>query len=329
MELQLQISDIHDYYPLFLKSMQGTMRDQKWEQQAVIPSHIGSGEITRMRIRSGMEIVITDVRLVEDLKLTIKESCRLLEFNYSLNGDTYCAWNGRERHISRQQGNVVFLEDSQIYVERKALIRNQFLEIRMSPEHLFGYTDSIEDRGSLEAFLKRHTDSIDAYEVTPAIEKCVHDMYFCTYQGPLKKLYLESKAMEIIALVNQDHSFVQPPSKAKVIWRKQDREVIEQARELILTHLENPLTIRQLSRQVGMNEFKLKQGFRELYDMTIFEQVRKARLERALWLMETEQVNIGQAAVAVGYSNASNFTAAFRKQYGCNPSEYVKRHFGY
>ncbi|MBB6669780.1 helix-turn-helix domain-containing protein [Cohnella nanjingensis] len=37
------------------------------------------------------------------------------------------------------------------------------------------------------------------------------------------------------------------------------------------------------------------------------------------------QLNIGEIAASDGYSNASNFTTAFRKQYGCNPSEYVKR----
>ncbi|MGG1659940.1 helix-turn-helix domain-containing protein [Brevibacillus sp. NRS-1366] len=110
------------------------------------------------------------------------------------------------------------------------------------------------------------------------------------------------------------------------MWRKQDRETIKQVREIILGHLENPFSIRQLSRQVGMNECKLKQGFREMYGMTIFELVRKARMEKAVWLMETEQLNIGQTAASVGYSNASNFTAAFRKHYGCNPSEYVKQH---
>lgn len=326
MELHMQISDIHDYFPLFLESMQGTMQDRTWEQHAVIPPHMGTGTITRLRIRPGMEIVITDVQLAEDLKLNIMENCRLLELNYSLHGETYCAWNGRERHINSQEGNVLFLEDSQIYVERKAHVRNQFLEIRMSPEHLFGYTDNGDDRVAVEGFLHRHRGSIEAYDTTPAIQKCVHDMYYCSYLGPLKKLYLEGKAMEIIALVNQENSHQQQVSGVKGMWRKQDRESIGQVKEIILGHLENPLSIRQLSRQVGMNEFKVKQGFREMYGMTIFELVRKARMEKAVWLMETEQLNIGQTAAAVGYSNASNFTTAFRKHYGCNPSEYVKHH---
>lgn len=59
--------------------------------------------------------------------------------------------------------------------------------------------------------------------------------------------------------------------------------------------------------------------------MTIFELVRIKRMEKALWYMEVEGLNIGKTAVSVGYSNVSNFTTTFRKHYGCNPSEYLKR----
>ncbi|MFB6367463.1 helix-turn-helix transcriptional regulator [Paenibacillus elgii] len=69
---------------------------------------------------------------------------------------------------------------------------------------------------------------------------------------------------------------------------------------------------------------KLRQA-RELFGMTIFELVRHIRMEKALWYMEVARLNVGEAAVSVGYSNVSNFTTTFRKHYGCNPSEYVKR----
>ncbi|WP_431809109.1 helix-turn-helix transcriptional regulator [Brevibacillus agri] len=326
MEFHMQLSDMHDYFPQFLASMQATLRDRAWEQQAIAPAHIGTGGITRLRIRPGMEIVITDLQLEEDMKYTIRENFQLLELNYSLSGQTYCAWNGQEKQIVGKEGSVVFLEDEEVYLERKAGMRNQHVEIRMSPEHFLSYSENGEDRPVFEAFLQRHLGSVEPYDVTPAIQKCVHDMFFCTYQGPLKRLYMESKAMEIIALVSQ--GFSKPTAThGRTHLRKQDMEIIAGVRETILRNLENPYSIRQLSRLAGINECKLKQGFREMYGMSIFEQVRQARLEKALALMETEQLTIGQAAASVGYSNASNFTAAFRKQYGCNPSEYTRRHF--
>ncbi|MGV2806306.1 helix-turn-helix domain-containing protein, partial [Clostridium perfringens] len=99
---------------------------------------------------------------------------------------------------------------------------------------------------------------------------------------------------------------------------------LEQARQLVIHHFEQPLSIQQLARRVGLNEFKLKKGFRERFGITIFELVRKQRMEKAIWYMETEGYNVGETAVSVGYSNASNFATTFRKYYGCNPGEYLK-----
>ncbi|WP_083955669.1 helix-turn-helix transcriptional regulator [Brevibacillus parabrevis] len=325
MEFHIQLSDMQEYFPQFLASMQATLLDRSWEQQAIAPAHIGSGGITRLRIRPGMEIVMTDLLLEEDMKYTIQENFQLLELNYSLSGQTYCAWNGKEKQIASKEGSVVFLADEKVYLERKAGIRNQHVEIRMSPEHFLSYSEQSEDGSIFEAFLNRHQGGVEPYDTSPAIQKCIHDMFFCTYQGPLKRLYMESKAMEIIALVSQNLGTAKARSSVKL--RKQDVEMLARVQATIVQNLENPYSIRQLSRMAGMNESKLKQGFREMYGMSIFEQVRQARVEKALVLMETEQLTIGQAAAAVGYSNASNFTAAFRKQYGMNPSEYVRRQF--
>ena len=106
---------------------------------------------------------------------------------------------------------------------------------------------------------------------------------------------------------------------------RSDISKLQQAHELVQKHYEQPYSIRELSKQVGMNEFKLKKGFRELFGMTIFELVRQKRMEKALWYMEVANLNVGETAVSVGYSNASNFTENFRKHYGCNPSDYLKR----
>lgn len=53
--------------------------------------------------------------------------------------------------------------------------------------------------------------------------------------------------------------------------------------------------------------------------------VTRTRIRPGMEIMEVEHLNVGKTAVSVGYSNVSNFTTNFRKHYGCNPSEYLKR----
>jgi len=320
LEAELRIQHVDDYFDQFQLLLQGTAENRSPEQTFNVPEHIGSGSITRMRIRSGMEIVITDVMLKEDMRLRIRGDYRLFELNYCASGETCCSWNGKNRITGERAGNICILDDVEVYMEKKAGVRNRQLEIRLAPDRLLRYAEGEQERAMMESLVQRRQDRIEPYAVTPSIANCVRELMSCSYKGSMKRLYMESKALEMISLYCEANQAV-APSKSGL--RKHDKIRLEEAKRTVLSNLEQPFTIRELARMTGLNEFKLKQGFRELFGMSIFELVRFGRMEKAIALLEEGRLNIGQTAAAVGYSNASNFTAAFRKQYGCNPSEYV------
>ncbi|MCG7405962.1 AraC family transcriptional regulator [Paenibacillus sp. ACRRX] len=321
--LDVIVTNIHDYFDQFTEVVNGQVQHTAWDQRLSIPSPVGNGSITRTRIRPGMEIVYADVTFQEDMKLRIQEACGIFELSYCVSGEIYCAWDGKESYTSKETSGVLCLEDVQVYEEKKAGIHHQLLEIRLEPSELFHYAGDVLEKHQIETWLQRHKGSIDRVPDSSAIQRCVSDLIHCTYTGTMKRLYMESKAMEYIALFGEiDGLEVTNP---QLNLQRNDMDRLHDAKQLIVSHYEHPLSIRQLARLVGLNEFKLKKGFRERYGMTIFELVRRERMEKALWHMEVEQMNVGEAAVSVGYSNASNFTTMFRKHYGCNPSEYVRR----
>lgn len=317
----LTITQIHDFFDRLAELVDGDVHHREWEQQLVLPEHIGTGTVSRLRIRSGMEVVISDLILERDMKLHIRETCSLFELNYCVNGDIYCEWNGKMRHAGGRTGNVCFLEDVEVYMERKAGVPLQALEIRMAPDELFRYAGDSADRHHMRALLDRHKGSIDRISNSPAIQRCALDLIHCTYRGAMKRLYVESKAMELIALYAQEEAGESRP----YVLHPDDVDKLHAVRKLILNHVEAPLSIKELAYRAQINEFKLKKGFRALFGITVFELVRQKRMERAIRLMEEGRMNVGETAVSLGYSNISNFTTAFRKQYGCNPSEYLKR----
>ncbi|PUA36742.1 AraC family transcriptional regulator [Paenibacillus elgii] len=317
------VADIHDYFDRIAELVHGTVRTRSWEQQLSPPPHIGKGKITRMRIRPGMEIVVSDMTYERNMKLHIMEACRLFELSYCVSGEIYCEWDGKENWTGSRTGNVLFLENIRVYEEMKAGLRQQLLEVRFAPEELLRYADDAIEKHGMEAWMKRHKGSIDPYSDSPAIRKCVSDLIHCTYKGSMKRLYMEGKAMELLALFAEAGG--RGPIDGKLVLRRDDIEKLKEVRQWVISRAEHPLSIRELARLAGINEFKLKKGFRELFGTTIFELVRQERMERALRFMEVERMNVGEAAVAVGYSNVSNFTTAFRKHYGCNPGEYVRQ----
>jgi transcriptional regulator GlxA family with amidase domain len=97
---------------------------------------------------------------------------------------------------------------------------------------------------------------------------------------------------------------------------------VRRAADILRQRLENPPTIVELSRLVGLNESDLKRCFRCLYGNSIASYSRQRRLEAARDLLEHSSLGIAQIALEVGFANPSRFASAFRLLFGRNPSEY-------
>jgi len=96
---------------------------------------------------------------------------------------------------------------------------------------------------------------------------------------------------------------------------------IRQAAEILRQNLDQPPTVADLGRRVGMNSSDLKRGFKALYNCSPARYSREFRLETARELLTNSSLSIAGIALDVGFLNPSQFSRAFRQQYGVNPSE--------
>jgi AraC-like DNA-binding protein len=136
---------------------------------------------------------------------------------------------------------------------------------------------------------------------------------------------LQSKAIEIVALFIEKELFKKDKSIKKLNLKEEDIGKIKLAKTLIVKDIINPPSIEELSDLVGLNTFKLKVGFKQLYKTTIFGCLRNARMERAKEYLKEGRLTVIEIANNVGYSNPSHFAVAFRKKYGINPSKLQNR----
>lgn len=93
---------------------------------------------------------------------------------------------------------------------------------------------------------------------------------------------------------------------------------LNDARTLLLQDLSAPPTIAELARTVGMNQCKLKSGFKQLFSTSIYACFQQQRMNRARELLRVH--NVTETAVILGYTNLSHFSAAYCRQFGCPPS---------
>ena len=103
-----------------------------------------------------------------------------------------------------------------------------------------------------------------------------------------------------------------------------EKEKIFQAREIILQNINQPPTIPELAKQIGINQCYLKKGFKEMFKSTVYEYVMEQRMLKAKMLLSLNTQTVSQIAEEVGYSNTSNFSNAFKKYTGLYPSELSK-----
>jgi len=111
----------------------------------------------------------------------------------------------------------------------------------------------------------------------------------------------------------------------KFLANEADQEKILKARQILLDQIGEPITIKSLSRKVGMNECYLKKGFRELFGTTIFEFYQSQRMEHAKYLLYEKGLTVTEVSVLLGYSSISHFSTAFKKHTGIKPCELLLR----
>ncbi|MBT1697929.1 AraC family transcriptional regulator [Fulvivirgaceae bacterium PWU4] len=177
----------------------------------------------------------------------------------------------------------------------------------------------------LSEFLKKVESNLPAV-ISPVnlwstleLRSIIQSILYCNFKGIQKKMYLETKMHELILLAFQNMPDL--ALKPGISLRQSDLEKLHQAREYIIQHLDNPGTLLELAHKVGINDFKLKQGFKQIYGTTVFGLVHEERMQKALTLLRETNMSILDISMLTGYKNASNFTAAFRKRFGYPPSD--------
>jgi AraC-like DNA-binding protein len=101
-----------------------------------------------------------------------------------------------------------------------------------------------------------------------------------------------------------------------------DVPAIELAKSLIDKDPAAHLHIPMLADKAGINEFKLKLGFRELFRTSPYQYRLHLCLERAKELLQDTDDTIDQIASKVGFETYNGFSTAFKKAFRVAPTEY-------
>lgn len=158
--------------------------------------------------------------------------------------------------------------------------------------------------------------------ITPEMRMIVHELMHQPKDRNLRRIFVEAKVLELLALQVElsQHRSSQNIKTKTIINSSQDLRKIHEAKEILLARADNPPTIYELAKMVGTNDFKLKKGFKEVFNNTIFGFLLDFKMEKARKLLRYTNKTTTEIAHLLGYSHPGHFTNAFKKKFGVTPS---------
>ena len=297
------------------------------------PLETGQGTMYMIKLRPGFILGIGSFRLMDKIAIKFDNIYCPLIFNFGISGSMTTTVNlgdGRKDILNSKPGHniITYLPMWQGVTNLSVGTSLKWVVIYLDPFLLDAVVETKPDwipEGLCDIVAGANDQHYyHMSSTTPVSEIAITQILDCPYQGPLKRMYFEGKALELIThslarlVPSENHA------KKPFILRPQDIDRVRFARELVRRDLQNPPRLLDLARTVGLPHTKLNYGFREIYGTTIFDYLRQTRLHKARSLLDDGRMNVTEAANAVGYSSLSHFAKSFKGYYGTSPGSYLR-----
>ncbi|PSN06738.1 AraC family transcriptional regulator, partial [filamentous cyanobacterium CCT1] len=279
------------------------------------PARLGQGKQRYVALREGIDLCIEDRWLNSDLEVQHCDRAHPLEFTFE---QAQGGGKSSQRYDFFGSG-LAPAELWRLPGNRRIVSINVHIEPHIFQQWSGETCDDLPDllRPDDQRYFERSGTP------TAAMQMAVQAILHCPFQGLTQRLYLESKVWELMALLIEDLKTT-PDSVSPPTLKPDDVERIHYASKLLRRQLTQPPSLIELARAVGINDHKLKVGFRQVFGTTVFGYLHEHRMERSRQLLESGDLSVTAAAEAVGFASRGHFAAAFRRKYGVNPGVYAR-----
>ena len=290
--------------------------DLLYDKERTIP---GSVEYAIKRYRKHPQWNVEDVGMMVYNYKKNEPQENFLELRFCVAGNMYC----KEKETSCDQCK---LNDSHRCGERVESVDT--LSFRFRATHLSQYVKGKNSTTLSDEVLHfKHGSSFS--KILPLCSRSrmvLEALLNNVYTDSLENIFINAQT-QILLLYSMECMVGEKEEgfSCKFLANDADREKIVKAREILLQHIGEPITIKELSRKVAINECYLKKGFKEMFGATVFDFYQGQRMEHAKYLLYEKGLSVTEVSMLLGYSSISHFSTAFKKHTGIKPCELLFR----
>jgi AraC-like DNA-binding protein len=160
--------------------------------------------------------------------------------------------------------------------------------------------------------------------IDAGVQGVLHNILHCPFKNGMRDMYITAqlKALMMLQCCQFHYAVSDKPAPKDAKLTSRDRDTLMAIYDFLTERYHDETTLTDLSRRFGINEFKLKYGFRKLFDTSPIKYIQDRRLQFAGLLLRNTNKSITEVADEIGYEHANNFSIAFRKKFGVAPQVY-------
>lgn len=195
--------------------------------------------------------------------------------------------------------------------------------VSLAPENI--HKALLEDRNALvhmgfEGFGVREYSVKD---ISFSVDLVLDTLFNPNEPNLLKSVYYKAKILELLSFLF-DATEQNLYEACPFLKEKDNVERIKQARNILIDNLTSPPGITELAKEIGMNEYNLKVGFKNVYGLPPFKYLQEHRLNLSKKLLGEGQKQVAEIADEIGYKSSSHFIEAFKKKFGNTPKKFMQ-----
>lgn len=285
-----------------------------------MPARVGTCITDRLLLDEGLSLVYVDYLAHDDVLETsvLEREGRCLTLTIALQGQS-STLDSRGQRFDFVAGHSTMAAFASVRGERRFPAHQAVRQLRLIAEapvlQRYGLLGLLDDAGHDQgACVVRFGKSSGAVQ-------CLADslIHLHHHAGSL----LDTQIAALGLLAEQARACTPQPLASATPWPRHP-EKIQQARDLLASHYDRPLTVNYLCAAVGTNEFTLKEGFRALYGTSPHRMLTAIRMQKA-WALLEQGLRVSTVADRVGYRHLSSFSAAFARYHGRTPTSVARQ----
>lgn len=317
-----------------IKNVLGGEIKERWGQFTLsVSNDKANGSIRFITFDWGVSLLELDITFTDEVAIEVDTSeYNPINFYYCMEG--YCGHKfgyqpKDEIKIMEQFQSVILTNQdggiTERYFPKDVKISQTVIQVRRKPFLRKRLNQGEELNQQLyKVFMDTDHNKVFAYygAYNLKIAEVMGEIKKIKAKGMVRIMMIEGFVYQILSMHIMQHNKEVRNKRPQTSLLKRELKKIRSYAKKIEKNIADDFSLDDISAETGLTQAKLQEGFKLLYNKTVTEYIRHARLELARDRIASTEMNISEVVYSIGFTSRSYFSKIFKEKYGLSPSEF-------